>query len=150
MATTAVDPVFVDTNLLVFAKQAQSPFNSQAIAKLQALAAAGHPLWISRQVFREYLVTMSHPGTLTVPVPMVDLIADIQAFEKQFQIAEDGTGVTLQLLQLLAAIPCSGKQIHDANIVATMVNHGILSLVTHNVADFKRYTGRITVIPMIP
>lgn len=150
MATTAAEPVFVDSNLLVFAKQALSPFNSQATAKLQDLAAAGHALWISRQVLREYLVAMSHPATLTKPVSMADLIADVQDFERQFQIAEDGPGVTSQLLNLLSIVPCLSKKIHDANIVATMVSHGISNLVTHNVADFNRYAGHIRVIPMAP
>ncbi len=150
MATTAVEPIFVDSNLLIFAKQALSPFHAQATAKLQSLAAVGHVLWISRQVLREYLVAMSHPATLTKPVSMANLIADVQAFERQFQIAEDGPGVTSHLLNLLSTIPCLGKQIHDANIVATMMSHGISNLVTHNVADFNRYAGHIKVIPMAP
>ena len=137
MATTAADPIFVDTNLLVYAKQARSPFNAQATAKLQGLATAGHPLWISRQILREYLVTMSHPAALTSPVPMVDLIADVQSFEQQFQVAEDGPTVTGQLLNLLATIPCRGKQVHDANVVATMVNQGIPKLLTHNISPIS-------------
>ena len=32
-----------------------------------------------------------------------------------------------------------GKQIHDANIVAVMQEHGIKRLLTHNLDDFKRY-----------
>ena len=31
-----------------------------------------------------------------------------------------------------------GKQVHDANIVATMLAYGISSVPTHNTADFKR------------
>ena len=49
MATTAVEPVFVDTNILIYARQALSPFHTLATAKLNALASVGHPLWVSRQ-----------------------------------------------------------------------------------------------------
>ena len=150
MATTAVEPVFVDTNLLVYAKQALSPFNAQATAKLKELAAAGHALWISRQILREYLVTMSHPAALTGPVPMTSLVADVQGFERQFIMAEDGPAVTAQLFRLLTTIQVAGKQVHDANIVATMLGHGIPRLVTHNVTDFNRYASHITVIPLVP
>ena len=122
MATTAVEPVFVDTNNLIYAQQALSPFHAVATARLHNLAAAGHSLWISRQVLREYLAVMSRPGALTAPVPMVRLVADVQAFQRQFLIAEDGPGVTQHLLNLLATVPCTGKQVHDANIVATMLN----------------------------
>jgi hypothetical protein len=48
MATTAVDPVFVGTNNLIYAQQALSPFHAVATAKLHDLAGAGHPLWVSR------------------------------------------------------------------------------------------------------
>ena len=150
MPKTAVEPVFVDTNILVYVKQALSPFNAQATAKLKELAAVGHALWTSRQILREYLVAMSHPAALTGPVPMTALVADVLAFEKQFQMAEDGPAVTAELLNLLSTIPVAGKQVHDANIVATMLSHGIKKLVTHNVKDFNRYAGLITVIPLIP
>ena len=33
----------------------------------------------------------------------------------------------------------SGKQTHDANIVATMLEHSVQKLVTDNVAHFQRY-----------
>jgi predicted nucleic acid-binding protein len=32
-----------------------------------------------------------------------------------------------------------GKQIHDANIVAVMLTHGIHRLATYNQADFQRF-----------
>ncbi len=44
MATAGADPVFLDTNLLVYAKQSLSPFHSQAVVKLGDLVAAKHPL----------------------------------------------------------------------------------------------------------
>ena len=150
MATTVVEPVFVDTNILVYVKQALSPFNAQATAKLKELAASGHALWTSRQILREYLVAMSHPAALTGPVPMAALIGDVQSFERQFLLAEDGTAVTTELLNLLSTIPIAGKQVHDANIVATMLSHGIQKVVTHNVKDFNRYAGLISVIPLVP
>jgi predicted nucleic acid-binding protein len=40
----------------------------------------------------------------------------------------------------------SGKQIHDANIVAAMLTNGIDTLLTLNTADFKRYEDRITLL----
>ena len=36
-----------------------------------------------------------------------------------------------------------GKQVHDANIVATMLAHGETRLLTFNQADFRRFAGLI-------
>ena len=67
---------------------------------------------------------------------------------RRFRLAEVDAGVTLSLLQLLNTIQIGGKQVHDANIVATMQTHGIGQLLTHNVSDFARYSHLITVIPL--
>ncbi len=150
MATTAVDPVFVDTNILVYSTTTQSPFHAAALAKLHALTTAGYDLWTSRQILREYLASLSKPGVVTAPVPMAALIADVGTFAARFSIAEDGPSVTMHLLNLLGTIPCGGKQVHDANIVATMRAHGIPNLLTYNIADFQRFSGHITIIPLVP
>lgn len=46
---------------------------------------------------------------------------------------------------LLEHIPCGGKQIHDANIVATMLAFDIRQLVTYNISDFQRFAGFLAV-----
>lgn len=51
-----------------------------------------------------------------------------------------------RLLGLLDEVDCTGKQIHDANVVATMLVHGIETLVTGNRADFTRFEGMIRVV----
>ncbi|HEY7422756.1 MAG TPA: PIN domain-containing protein [Gemmataceae bacterium] len=150
MVTTAVEPIFVDTNILIYSTTALSPFYGVAQSKLDDLAAAGHPLWISRQILREYLAAMSRPGALTTPISMTSLLTDVQAFQTRFLVAEDGQMVTAHLLNLLGTISCAGKQVHDANIVATMLTHGIPKLLTHNTADFNRFSGQITIVPLIP
>ena len=150
MATMAVEPVFVDTNILVFAQQALSPLHVVATEKLRELESAGHTLWASRQILREYLAAMSRPGALTSPVSMSALVLDVENFEKQFLIAEDGPAITRHLLDSLTTVPTAGKQVHDANIVATMLAQGIPRLLTHNIADFTRFSARITLVPLVP
>src|SRR5262249_25607093 len=133
MATTVADPVFVDANILVYLKVTVSPFHAAARNKLQGLTVAGHPLWFSRQVARESLAGMPAPGPVTPPLPMSALLADVQTFLTTFRVAEDGPAVTAHLMSLLGSVACLGKQVHDANIVATMLAHGIPRLLTHNV-----------------
>jgi predicted nucleic acid-binding protein len=150
MATKAADPVFVDTNVLVFAAISTSPFYAPAFARLDELRQAGAELWVSRQILREYLVVLSRPQPFTPPLPAATLIGDITRFQSQFRIAEDGPAVTSSLLALLASIPLGGKQIHDANIVATMKVHGLNRLLTHNTAEFARFGHLIQVEPLVP
>lgn len=69
---------------------------------------------------------------------------DIQEFNQSFFIAEDGPAVTDKLIDLISRFPTGGKQIHDANIVATMLVNGISSLFTLSITDFKRFATEIT------
>jgi predicted nucleic acid-binding protein len=43
-------------------------------------------------------------------------------------------------------VECAGKQVHDANVVATMLVHGVDTLVTLNSDDFVRFSGHIQVV----
>ena len=81
---------------------------------------------------------------------MAALLADIQRFQIEFIVADDNAAVTFHLVNLLGVISCAGKQVHDANIVATMKAHGLNQLLTHNVADFNRFASHITIIPLVP
>jgi predicted nucleic acid-binding protein len=149
MATVS-DPVFIDTNVLVYANLALSPFHGPALTQLQDLDNAGSELWISRQTIREYLAAMTRPGVLTGSIPIPSLLSDVRTFSTQFHLAEDGPSVTAHLLNLMNTIPIGGKLVHDANIVATMQAFNISKLLTHNTADFARFASLITVVPLVP
>jgi hypothetical protein len=56
--------------------------------------------------------------------------------------------VSSQLFALTDQIAVGGRQIHDANIVATMLTHGVTHLLTHNPNHFVRFASVITVVPL--
>lgn len=144
------DRVFLDTNILVYGELPASPFHEPVKLRLTALEAARCELWTSRQVLREFLAVMSRGTGLAAAPPMADLLADVTHFAQRLWIAEDGPATTQHLTQLLAAVPCAGKQIHDANVVATMLANDVHRLLTHVVAHFLRFQAYIQVEPLIP
>lgn len=140
--------VFLDTNVLVFSNAIQAPLHQTARQALQRLAVAENELWISRQILREYLATLSRPQQFSKPQPAAVLAADIHYFQSNFLVAEDNPSVTERLLELIQQFPTGGKQIHDASIVATMLAYNIPVLLTHNTGDFVRFSSLITVLPL--
>jgi predicted nucleic acid-binding protein len=52
----------------------------------------------------------------------------------------------LALVTLCREVFVGGRQIHDANIVATMLAHGERRLLTFDTADFRRYGDRIVLV----
>jgi predicted nucleic acid-binding protein len=148
MVTMSGRPIFIDTNVLIYANVDEAPLHTLAVKTLTSLRDTGVELWTSRQVLREYLAVLTRPGAFASPPPSDALAGNVEVFQRLFRIAQDGPEVTRHLLSLLRSIPMGGKQIHDANIVATMLAHGIGQLLTHNTDDFTRYAGIVTVRPL--
>jgi predicted nucleic acid-binding protein len=149
MATPAGDPVFVDTNVLVFANVKQASQHAAALAKLRSLRAAGSELWISCQVLREFLAVRSRADLFPEDSSAAMLVERICYFQSRFRVAAETAHVTKRLLALIQQTAVSGRQVHDANIVATMLVHDIHFLLTDNVGDFTRYSALITVLPLV-
>jgi predicted nucleic acid-binding protein len=148
MMMTGVNQLFVDTNIIVYAADALSPFNQAASAVLLSVRQQGVELIISQQILREYLVVNTRSFIITGIPTMADIIQNLQALQNDFKVVQDSSQVLDNLISLLQTVPIGGKQIHDANIVATMQAYGISHLLTHNVRDFARFAHLITVVPL--
>jgi predicted nucleic acid-binding protein len=150
MTTAAANALFIDTNVLIYATVPSAPWHAEAVAALNSAHFAGRELWISRQVLREYLAVLTRPQTFTPALTVTALEQAVLAFQAQFHVAEDSVAVTTNLLALLHTVSVGGKQIHDANIVATMQAYGIPEILTHNTADYLRFAAQIQVLPLVP
>jgi predicted nucleic acid-binding protein len=149
MMTLGDKAIFIDTNILIYANVASAPYHLLALEMLQSLDNSEVELWLSRQILREFIATLTRPQAfVNVQAPNV-IIERIQFFEQHFRITEDSSKVTAKLLDLIRSIPMGGRQIHDANIVAIMLSIGVDRLLTHNVKDFDRFSDLIVVIPLV-
>jgi predicted nucleic acid-binding protein len=145
----ADNQIFVDTNILVYATVIKSPYHHFAINILTELYNTGSELWISRQVIREYLATLTRPQKFSPQIDISVLNKHRQYFETVFNIAEDNPQITKNLITLMEDITIVGSQVNDANIVATMQFYKIKCLLTHNESDFLRFNKIISIIPLV-
>lgn len=149
MATTVVDRVFLDTNVLVAATDRLRAAHHSAVEVLDGWRANGATLYVSGQVLREYLVVVTRPVSANgLGLDPSDAVDNLRVFRSRVSPVDENTAVQDRLLMLLDQIPGRGKQIHDANLVATMLVHGLDKLVTANPGDFARYRDVIAVLPL--
>jgi predicted nucleic acid-binding protein len=142
--TTRVER-FVDTNVLLAATAALRPRHAVALALLEA-GFADRSLFLSGQVLREYLcVATRSPAMNGLGLTQGDAVSNVRQFLERTSLLREDESVSAALLRLMAAVPCMGKQVHDANIAAAMVAHGVPRLVTLNAADFARFAAFIEV-----
>ena len=137
---------FVDTNILLRVLLTEMNLHAEVNALFQQMLRDDAELWISGQIIREFIVQATHPKTLKTPLTIVEVIAEINQFKPLFSVADETAPVREKLLELLREYPTSGKQVHDTNIVATMLAYEIDTLLTLNIGDFKRFSDRINLI----
>ncbi len=137
--------MFVDTNVLIYSTRSTSSFHARAVALWQLPRVPKRNRHQS-QVIWEYLSVVTRPSGDSEPLPMVDALADVERFVAAFDVLEDGPEVGALLGDLCRSVAIGGRQVHDANIVATMLAHGESRLLTANRSDFRRFEPRIELV----
>jgi predicted nucleic acid-binding protein len=153
MATRAADlaappaRAMLDTNVLLAATDEGRAQHDQALGIVNDWPGRGTALYTSGQIIREYLAVATRPAEKNgLGMRLADALANVRAFRARTSLlAEDGK-VADRLLTLLGDISCGGKQIHDANVVATMLVHGIDTIVTINLVDFSRFERQVRLV----
>ncbi len=149
MATKAGrPPIFLDTNVLIRANVVTAPLHEESLTVIKNLRYSGTDLWISRQILREYTANITREQTFMKPLSAATAVERVRYFESRFHVADENAHVTARLLMLMESIPLGGKQVHDANIVATMLVYGVGHLLTLNTADFTRFSMLISILSL--
>lgn len=147
MTTPHVDRAFLDTNVLLAATDEARADHRGAIDILNVWPARGTVLYASGQIFREYLVVATRPIDVNgLGLPLEAALGNTAAFATRVDSLPEDERVRRRLEEILRTVGCTGRQIHDANVVATMLAHGVETVVTSNVADFVRFGHLIDVV----
>lgn len=123
-----VAKAFVDTNVVLRAMIPQMNQHAEAETLIQKMWEDEFELWISRQVIREYLVQATHPNNFKPVLIIEQVMSQMKIITTLFRVADETQEVMVQLFDLLKEYPTRGKQIHDANLVATMLVYEINTL----------------------
>jgi predicted nucleic acid-binding protein len=145
--STPPDRLMLDTNVLLAATDEGRAEHGSALTVLNDWAARRTELCTSGQVLREYLAVATRPaGNNGLGLKLLDAIGNVRAIRERTALLGEDARVADRLLGLLADVECGGKQVHDANLVATMLVHGVGTVVTMNTADFGRFERHVSLI----
>jgi predicted nucleic acid-binding protein len=137
---TPGERLFCDTNVLLCAIDRKRALNEHALYVLNELPNRGVELCVSGQVLRETLAVSTRPLAANGLGQTVNAaLVNIQAVLARSTLLEETRPVVEQLLVLVREGKCSGRRVHDANIVATMLGHRVHKLCTDNLADFRSF-----------
>ncbi len=141
--------VLVDTNILLTATTPARALHSEAINVLNEWPAQGVGLCASGQIFREYLVVATRPAEVNgLGLSVEAALANVAELRQRLRFLDERTGVFEHLNRLVREVGCQGKQIHDANLVATALVHDVGRVLTANVGDFRRFGAYVEIMDL--
>jgi predicted nucleic acid-binding protein len=138
--------MFIDTNVLVYASAPGAPNREKARAALVVHGATGERLCISRQVLREFVAVITRPQSWAQAKTSAEAASAATVLAADFAVVEDSPVVWDELMELCRRYSFGGRQVHDANIVATMLAYGERRLLTFNDPDFQRFNDVIEIV----
>lgn len=142
--------IAVDTNLLVYAHRAESPWHAVARRHLAELAGGRAPWAIPWPCVYEFLAVVTHPRVFAPPTPLAAALAEVRGWmgSPSLVLLAEGTGHWDALDAVLTSGKVVGPRVHDARIAALCMFHGVRELWTAD-RDFSRFPGPAARNPLV-
>lgn len=142
--------IALDTNLLVYAHRADSPFHEKAGRRVAELA-EGPAIWaIPWPCLHEFLAIVTHPRIYAPPTPLAQALDQVDAWleSPSVLVLAESPAHWPTLRALLAGGRVTGALVHDARVAALCRQHGVRELWSAD-RDFSRFAGLPVVNPLI-
>jgi predicted nucleic acid-binding protein len=145
----AASDFLLDTNVLLSATTPARSRHEHALRALNDWPNDGIGICTSGQVLREYLVVATRGLELNgLGLSIADALANRDRLEARMRFLEETHVVAVRLRHLVQSSACTGKQIHDANVVATALAHGVERILTENVDDFAQFADLVEIVAL--
>jgi predicted nucleic acid-binding protein len=130
--------VFVDTNVLLAATDQDRDQHLDALTFLDHGLDGTFRLFLSGQVFGEYLVVATRPLTVNgLGLSTEKAVENVAHFRKALQVLPEDDACSTRLNAMVQTYELKGKRIHDAALLVCMSRHGLRRLKTYNPFDFQ-------------
>ena len=139
----AAEPLLVDTSVLLEATDDRRAHHADALKLVETHSKLTFPA----QVVREYLVVATRPIDANgLGMPMADALENVREFRRTIRLLPEEKPLLATLLRLLEEVPCLGKRVHDAHIVAAGLVHKIPRIATLNARDFAPFASQVRAV----
>ena len=130
----------IDTNLLLRMAEPKHLMYHTVLDATDTLRKRGESLNVVPQNLIEFWAVATRPRANNgLGMTVDEAVAELKSIKSLFVLLLDKPAVFSEWENLVTQHRVSGKQAHDARIVAAMKVHGVTHLLTFNTDDFKRY-----------
>ena len=131
----------LDSNLLLYASDARSPFHSRAVSFLDSCLSGEEVFCLGWPTVMSYLRISTHPAVFERPLTPDEAMTNVEILiehpHARFLTEEEGFWSIYR--QLTAEVPTRGNLVPDAHLAALLRLHGVKTLYTND-RDFRKFT----------
>lgn len=137
-----------DTNIWLRAVQREAPHHPLAVEALTTVLARGDEVYLTTQNLIEFWSVASRPVEANGLGWQVTFVRqEIDRLLTQFPMLDDTPAIFAHWRRLVTLHHIVGRRVHDARLVAVMLAHDVLHLLTFNRADFRPFDEIVVVEP---
>lgn len=131
----------LDTNVLVYAANDNSPFHKAAVALRDKGLRGELSLCITPQVLNEFYANVTNPKQIDSPFTQAEARLEMEKYFHSRRILKihPQPDTPLIVLDYLKKYNIVRQEIYDLQIVATMISNGVKHIYTYNTNDFSKY-----------
>jgi predicted nucleic acid-binding protein len=132
----------VDTNILVQGAQPNHPLWSQSTHAVSTLIRQNGTVFFCSQNIAEFWNVATRPADLNgLGLLHEEALREVSSIEKLLSLLPEVPAVYTAWKEIVRENRVQGVKVYDARLVAIMTVYAVESILTFNVADFKRYSG---------
>ena len=141
--------ILVDTNILLRSVQPHHPHYALVEKAFTYLRVRRETLFVAVQNLIEFWAVATRPlgSENGLGITTEAASRELAAIKDLFPILPEPASVFEEWENLVKTYRVSGKNTHDARLVAVMKLHGIARILTFNTADFVRFEGIEAISP---
>lgn len=140
---------FLDTNILVYAADASSPFYESSVTLREKGLRGEISLCVCPQTLAEFFAIITDPKRVNKPRTQKEALSEIEKYLSLKNILKiyPGPEVIELMIELLKKYKIKKQKIFDLQLAATMLSNNVRYIYTYNTKDFLLFKEMETLKP---
>ncbi len=147
MTTSAKSGALVDTNVLLYATDAQAPQHAASLGLLNRAANQEAQLFLTAQIIFEFVAVATNQRQVARPIGVAQAWSAVAKFRQVCPLLDPPSDLVERVNSLFPIVQPKGPEIFDLAIAVTGLVSGIFEIYSYDSAVFTKVPGMRVITP---